>query len=51
MDPVETHIVLKKLFDKDVWMTVNDIIGALAQYDNINTNMVDQALRNLTPKH
>ena len=51
MNPVKTNIMLEQLFDKDVWMVVNDIIGALAQYDNIDKNMIDEALRNLTRVH
>ena len=43
--------MLEELFDEDVWMLVNDVIGALAQYDNIDTNMIDNALQNLSTEH
>ena len=32
-------------------MLVNDVIGALAQYDNIDTNMINNALQNLSTEH
>ena len=51
MEPPEANIMLEELFDEDVWMLVNDIIGALAQYENINATMIDKALQNLKPKH
>ena len=51
MVPVETNIMLKELFDKNVWMIVNNIICALAQYNNIDTNMIGEALKNLTSEH
>ena len=51
MEPPEANIMLEELFDEDVWMLVNDMIGALAQYENINANMIDEALQNLKPKH
>ena len=51
MEPPEANIMLEELFDEDMWMLVNDIIGALAQYENINANMIDKALQNLKPKH
>ena len=30
MEPPEANIMLEELFDEDVWMLVNDMIGALA---------------------
>ena len=50
--------MLEKLFDKGVWMIVNDIVGATAQQNqssnnnnNNNVNMIDEVLRNLTHNH
>ena len=51
MEPPEANIMLEELFDEDVWMLVNDMIGALAQYVNINANMIDKALQILKLKH
>ena len=50
-EPPEANIMLEELFDEDMWMLVNDMIGALAQYENINANMIDKALRNLKQKY
>ena len=44
-------MMLEELFDEDIWMLVNDTIGAIAQYDNIDTNIIDNALQNLSTEH
>ena len=40
IEATAADIMLEELFDEDVWMLVNDTIGAIAQYDNIDTNII-----------
>ena len=50
--PTEVNKMLEHLFDDDLWLIVNDVIGALAQYDNIKgMNIIDDALNNMTDNH
>ena len=51
MEPLEANMMLEELFDENVWMLMNDMIDALAQYENINANMIDEALQNFKLKH
>ena len=51
IEATAADIMLEELFDEDVWMLVNDTIGAIAQYDNIDTNIIDNALQNLSTEH
>ena len=51
IEATAANMMLEELFDEDVWMLVNDTIGAIAQYDNIDTNIIDNALQNLSTVH
>ena len=51
MEETAANMMLEELFDDDDWMLVNDTIGAIAQYDNIDTNIIDNALQNLSTNH
>ncbi len=50
--PEEVNKILETLFDKDLWLIMNDAIGGLAQYDRIpGMNIIDNTLEKMSEDH